>query len=366
MPLLLDPDVFATARRIESSLLSRDCSKALAWCGENRSRLNKINSPLEFDLRLQEFLTLVQQAQPNKAIEYARKFLAPATITTVPVERTNQNGKAEGEAVAAGGGARNNSEGDDKKEVDGAAAPATTMVADPARVQVLQEAMNLLIFFGFEAEDGDGAAGEPNRMAAAAPRAWHKYRSYLSDRRFEQLVAEFKRTHLAIYGLPSKSALEYVLNIGLSAMKTSSCTCTHTQQPLHGEMAQRQQEQDGSAMSDGHAATSAAESSGSSGSAASEPNGESSSAPPACPVCTFPLSCLAQSLPVAQRTHSRLRCRLTGALMDDKNPPMVLPNGYVYSKQALTQMAAINNAVVTCPRTKESFPFAQARIAYVL
>jgi len=29
-------------------------------------------------------------------------------------------------------------------------------------------------------------------------------------------------------------------------------------------------------------------------------------------------------------------------------------------------MAAINHGVVTCPRTKESFPFAQARIAYVL
>lgn len=40
---------------------------------------------------------------------------------------------------------------------------------------------------------------------------------------------------------------------------------------------------------------------------------------------------LASPLPFSKQHHSKLVCFITKELMDTENPPMVLPNGYVYS-----------------------------------
>jgi hypothetical protein len=401
LSLLLDQDVFVYARRIELSLTEQnDCTRALAWCGENRSRLNKIGSTFEFDLRLQEFLTLVKQGSPIKAIEYARKFLAPAAITTVPTPTKPTNAATED----GSGSQRNNSQGDESVEptAAGGTSESVTMVADPARVRVLQEAMNLLVFFGFENDSNNkqeeekmekkdnsiSSSTSQSKFPPSSPHPWHKYRVYWSTHRFNELLSEFRRTHLSIYGLPSKSTLEYVLNIGLGSIKTSSCTCNHTEKPLHGHMAEEeekklkkqmenastQKQNEDDMDTDGNTsavtpAVGAASSSSSSSSSSVDLDGIGSSVSvpsSACPACTYPLSCLARSLPIAARTHSRLICRLTGALMDDKNPPMALPNGFVYSRSALQNMAQNNQGKIICPRTKQTFALQQARIAYVL
>ena len=52
----------------------QDVSLALAWCNTNRSKLGKILSPLEFKLRIQEFMRLLQSDAVG-AILYARKNL---------------------------------------------------------------------------------------------------------------------------------------------------------------------------------------------------------------------------------------------------------------------------------------------------
>lgn len=52
---------------------------------------------------------------------------------------------------------------------------------------------------------------------------------------------------------------------------------------------------------------------------------------PNCPVCCGSLAVLATKLPVMQRELSCLVCRLSGKIMDEHNPPAVLPNGFVYS-----------------------------------
>ena len=36
---------------------------------------------------------------------------------------------------------------------------------------------------------------------------------------------------------------------------------------------------------------------------------------------------LADALPFAKHTHSKLVCHVTKQIMDEDNPPMVLPNG---------------------------------------
>ena len=53
-----------------------DCTKALNWCNINRSKLGKALSPLEFKLRMQEFISLLHQKDDSiAAIHYARKNL---------------------------------------------------------------------------------------------------------------------------------------------------------------------------------------------------------------------------------------------------------------------------------------------------
>ena len=51
-----------------------------------------------------------------------------------------------------------------------------------------------------------------------------------------------------------------------------------------------------------------------------------------CPVCSHPLNILGRSLPFAHCAHSRLVCPISGHVMNENNPPMVLPNGYVYGE----------------------------------
>lgn len=38
---LVDTDIFLDAKKVIQSLRNKDCSEALAWCAENRSKLKK-------------------------------------------------------------------------------------------------------------------------------------------------------------------------------------------------------------------------------------------------------------------------------------------------------------------------------------
>ncbi|KAF7822318.1 protein MAEA-like protein [Senna tora] len=74
---LVDIDVFQEAKLVIDALQNKDVAPALAWCADNKSRLKKSKSKLEFQLRLQEFIELVRAENNLRAITYARKYLAP-------------------------------------------------------------------------------------------------------------------------------------------------------------------------------------------------------------------------------------------------------------------------------------------------
>ncbi|KAL5066686.1 hypothetical protein RYX36_017573 [Vicia faba] len=74
---LVDIDVFQEAKKVIDALQSKDAAPALAWCAENKSRLKKSKSKLEFQLRLQEFIEMVRAENNLRAIAYAKKYLAP-------------------------------------------------------------------------------------------------------------------------------------------------------------------------------------------------------------------------------------------------------------------------------------------------
>ncbi|KAG2624810.1 protein MAEA homolog [Panicum virgatum] len=97
---LVDIDVFLDAKRVIDSLQNNEVAPALAWCAENKSRLKKSKSKLEFLLRLQEFVEFVKAKNCIQAIAYARKYLAPwgsihmkelQRVTATLVFRSNTN-----------------------------------------------------------------------------------------------------------------------------------------------------------------------------------------------------------------------------------------------------------------------------------
>ena len=74
---------------------------------------------------------------------------------------------------------------------------------------------------------------------------------------------------------------------------------------------------------------------------------------------------MAQELPRTKRTRSRLICPMTNKIMDEDNPPLVLGNGRVYSKEALSAMARENGGKVWCDKTGDGpFEYSQLRRAY--
>ena len=64
---------------------------------------------------------------------------------------------------------------------------------------------------------------------------------------------------------------------------------------------------------------------------------------------------LAEDLPWAKHVHSKLVCAVTREVMNEHNPPMVLPNGAVYSQKAIEQLASAKG-VFMCPHTGARLP----------
>lgn len=76
---------------------------------------------------------------------------------------------------------------------------------------------------------------------------------------------------------------------------------------------------------------------------------------------------LAADLPFSKHVLSKLLCAVTGQVMSDANPPMVLPNGYVYSQQGIEQLQARSgDGTITCPKTGQTFSADELRRAYIV
>ncbi|CCL99210.1 uncharacterized protein FIBRA_01225 [Fibroporia radiculosa] len=84
-----------------------------------------------------------------------------------------------------------------------------------------------------------------------------------------------------------------------------------------------------------------------------------------CPVCDSNLGRLAEEVPFSHHVNSTIVCRISGKIMDEDNMPLVFPNGQVYSKEALEDMAARNDGTVRCPRTGEKCNFSDLRKVFI-
>ena len=112
-------------------------------------------------------------------------------------------------------------------------------------------------------------------------------------KRWNSLIVSLKQDIFTLNSLTKQPMLNLTLQAGLTALKTHSCYSTPTTSSLLSSTSDRNLN---------------------------------------CPVCSKEsFGILAESLPNAHHVNSSLVCRISGKLMDESNPPLVLPNGYVYS-----------------------------------
>ncbi|KAL3864401.1 hypothetical protein ACJMK2_006087 [Sinanodonta woodiana] len=245
---LTNIELFMTSKAIEESLTRRETGPCLNWCYENKSKLRKIKSTLEFNLRTQEFIELVRNDKRLEAVRHARKYLT---------------------------------------------CPSDDQLPD------IQKVMGLLAF--------------PSDTQLT------HYKDLINPERWNDLVQQFRQENFKLHQLNSDSVFTVTLQAGLSALKTPHCY-------------------------------------------KSEASGKNAE----CPVCSRHLNELGKELPYSHCANSKLICYISGQSLNEHNPPMMLPNGYVYGYNALDAMATDNDGKVICPRTKEVFNFEDAEKVFVM
>ncbi|RWR90706.1 macrophage erythroblast attacher [Cinnamomum micranthum f. kanehirae] len=141
------------------------------------------------------------------------------------------------------------------------------------------------------------------------------YKVLFEAKQWDYLVEQFKQEFCRLYGMTLEPLLNIYLQAGLSALKTPFCyeeDCTK-EDPLSQEHFRK----------------------------------------------------LASPLPFSKQHHSKLVCYISKELMDFDNPPLVLPNGYVYSTKALEEMAKKNDGKINCPRTGFTCNFSELVKAFI-
>lgn len=73
---IVDMDIFRESRVVIEALRRRDCTEGLRWCAENKRRLQKVQSKLEFRLRLQEFVEHARAERKIEALAYMMKHIS--------------------------------------------------------------------------------------------------------------------------------------------------------------------------------------------------------------------------------------------------------------------------------------------------
>ncbi|CAH4036980.1 unnamed protein product [Pieris brassicae] len=73
---LTNADIYAAGAEVERELWARRTARCLQWCADNRSKLRKLNSTMEFNTRIQEFIELVRGDLRLDAVKYAKKHFS--------------------------------------------------------------------------------------------------------------------------------------------------------------------------------------------------------------------------------------------------------------------------------------------------
>jgi hypothetical protein len=193
-------------------------------------------------------------------------------------------------------------------------------------------------------------------LAFADPRAEAvpaEFRELFQESRWNDLRLSFADAAAKVSGLPGDGVLSISLQAGFSVLKTSLCA---RRQIAPTDASAAAEEAANAVPNWGHIA----------GEGGVIRGGGCNQNNTLCPVCgTEAARRLAVQLPVSHRGLSCLVCSMTGAQMDEHNPPVCLPNGNVYSTKAI-EAATSADGLVVCGRTGEVFARTELQTVYVL
>ena len=205
-------EVFEETQEIMKDLAEHRSESALNWCNTHKTKLSKLKSSLEMELRMQQFADLVKEGHPIQGIQYARKYF--------PKFGREYHWK-------------------------------------------LEKTMMLL------------AIGDNEEIGNMT--------DYYKPERWQELSDRFAHTSYHLHSLTTESLMSLTLQAGLSSLKTIFCGDTET---LNEN----------------------------------------------CPTCNHLIAQLGKDLPYSTHLHTTLVCKISGHIMDDLNPPLLLPNGHIYSE----------------------------------
>ncbi|GMF24684.1 unnamed protein product [Phytophthora fragariaefolia] len=331
---LVDHDLHAECQAVLKSLQAHQTAKAISWCSQNGSRLRRLQSQLEFHLRLQDFIEFVRSRKPLEAVQYARAYLTPLALQ-----------------------------------------PEQQALRDAAIGEV-QIAMATLAF------------ESPEKCGIDA------YEKIFSMDRWLALEKMFRKTFNDVYGMHDPPSLCIALHAGLSTLNTRACHLTRDAN-LKAKLARsgargkrpRREGDDNTVEAAKNDEDSGCESDevwfkpSSKDDDTASPNQQSSNSPgskkrkhchtdlpvPICPACSEVGSQLCAGLPFAYHPHSRLVCRVTQTVMDEHNPPLVLPNGRVYSKRGIDLLTKRStDGMIKCVDTHDVFSPTDVKPVYIL
>ena len=296
---LLDYDILLTANEVSRSLLeAHDLKPLLAWIKENKKFLKKRESQLEFKARFQEYIELLKVGDYSKAIIHLQERLLPLVGTHFKEVRA-----ACGLLVFI-----NQSLEQAKIVRNGLGFPhdiyAHTL--QPKDAEVTEKVRRSILFehlFRKRIPIGDEEIDIRNVTSDSLNHIFMSdnlkpYTSLLDDSCWSTLNEHFLREYYSLYGISTRDPLLIYMSLGISTLKTRECLHPENTVPdkysLVGSYAQSHETRD------------------------------------PCPVCSDTIAPLAESLPFAHHTESKL--------FDN---PVMLPSGNVYDSERLKKLAGI-------------------------
>ncbi|WWC89360.1 uncharacterized protein L201_004282 [Kwoniella dendrophila CBS 6074] len=367
---LVDIKLFAELNKIENALIeNHSCAEALAWCGENRGTLKKTKNNLEFTLRLQEFIEICRKRDMTSAITYSRKNLAPWASTHLADIQQGMILLTFGE----------------KTDVN-----SYKKLYDPSRWAIVRDQFRstFLTLYSLPSQSVLSLALSAGLSSLRLPSCVQHVKSTSQSKDSESnsalkndtLTSSSSSPHIPLLpAAPPLHNLESILvndafggDSGSGGGNGSGGQREHFTSPLGGDLyishhhlthphthtsnlvetqniAENKVEDDGDEDDEEDLHT--------------HPDKKVGNVD--CPTCDENLKVLTAELPLSHHVNSTIVCRLSGKLMDSENQPLAFPNGYVYSTNALREMANSNFDVVTCPRTRETCAFSRLRKVYI-
>ncbi|GAA5905337.1 glucose-induced degradation complex subunit FYV10 [Sporobolomyces salmoneus] len=343
---LVDSELWDEMGKVETALAEKKLDEVLSWVGENRTALKKLKSPLEFTIHLQSFIELCRARSLPAAIVYARKNLAPSSL----------------------------SEFDPPASFTSNAADSTTreqQKMDP--MEELKRAMALLAY--------------PPETTCRI------YADLYSPIRWSHLRQLFRTTFLTLHSLPTLPQLHMSLQAGLASLKTPTC-CPLPSLPTPSSSDSSNESNNAIARNGGTLTISP------SGhlilTKPSLPTTTTANAitdplpPPSatalstsCPLCTSPLRVLAPSVPYSHHVNSTIVCSITGKVVegDGGEGGMLVAlvsrvgsgggiagggDGRVYSREGLELKASEHpEGKLIEPATGEVFEWSELKKVYI-